>query len=32
VFGSMGWKKNDGSGVHYEFGGENWTIAKFLGK
>ena len=32
VFGSMGWEKNDGSGVHYEFGGENWTIAKFLGK
>jgi len=30
VFGSMGWKKKDGSGIHYEFGGENYTVAQFL--
>ena len=32
VFGSMGWKKKDGSGIHYEFGGENYTVAQFLNK
>ena len=32
VFGSMGWKRKNGKGIHYEFGGENWTIAQFLKK
>ena len=30
VFGSMGWKKQDGKGVHYEFGGLDWTVRQFL--
>ena len=30
VFGSMGWKRNNNKGIHYEFGGENWTIHHFL--
>jgi len=29
VFGSMGWKISSG-GIHYEFGGENWTVAQHL--
>ena len=30
-FGSMGWKKSDGSGIWWEFGGEDWTgIKSFL--
>ena len=29
VFGSMGWKKRSG-GIHYEFGGEGWTVSQFL--
>jgi hypothetical protein len=32
VFGSMGWKRKNGKGIHYEFGGENWTISQFLNK
>ena len=30
VFGSVGWKKRDGKGVHYEFGGLDWTVRQFL--
>jgi hypothetical protein len=29
VFGSMGWHKKSG-GIHYEFGGEDWTVKQFL--
>ncbi len=29
VFGSMGWKISSG-GIHYEFGGENWSVAQHL--
>ena len=29
VFGSMGWHKKTG-GIHYEFGGEDWTVKQFL--
>tara|TARA_R110000868_G_scaffold294737_2_gene555205 strand:+ start:85 stop:558 length:474 start_codon:yes stop_codon:yes gene_type:complete len=29
VFGSMGWKRKNGNGVHYEYGGEGWNVAKF---
>ena len=32
VFGSMGWKRKNRKGIHYEFGGENWTISQFLNK
>ena len=32
VFGSMGWKRKNGDGVHYEFGGENYTVKQFLKK
>jgi hypothetical protein len=33
VFGSFGWKKTDGSGIHYEYGGENYkAVADFLTK
>lgn len=32
VFGSMGWKENNGSGIHYEFGGEGWNVSKFMKK
>jgi NADH:ubiquinone oxidoreductase subunit E len=28
-FGSMGFEKKNGDGVHWEFGGENWTIKDF---
>ena len=27
-FGSMGWRKKDGSGVWWEFGGEDWRGVK----
>ena len=30
VFGSMGWKRKNGNGVHYEFGGEGFNVAKFM--
>ena len=30
VFGSMGWKKQQG--IHYEYGGENWTVSQHLKK
>lgn len=31
VFGSLGWKKRDGSGVWWEYGGEDWKgIKAFL--
>lgn len=29
IFGSMGWKKKSGE-IHYEFGGENWSVAQHL--
>ena len=29
-FGSLGWARRDGNGVHYEFGGEDWTMRQFL--
>ncbi len=29
IFGSMGWKKENGE-IHYEFGGENWSVAQHL--
>ncbi len=29
VFGSMGWKRKDGT-IHYEFGGENYTAKQFI--
>ena len=32
VFGSMGWKRNDGEGIHYEYGGVGWTTAQFMKK
>jgi hypothetical protein len=32
VFGSMGWKRKNGNGIHYEFGGENYTVKQFLNK
>jgi len=32
VFGSMGWKRKNGKGIHYEFGGEDYTVAKFMKK
>lgn len=28
VFGSMGFVKRDGSGVHWEYGGEDWSTVK----
>ena len=31
VFGSMGWNTKNG-GIHYEYGGANWTISQFLKK
>ena len=31
VFGSMGWAKKSG-GIHYEFGGDGWTVSQFLKK
>ena len=32
-FGSMGWRKKDGSGVWWEFGGEDWTgVSSFIKK
>ena len=30
VFGSMGWKRKNGNGIHYEFGGEGFNVAKFM--
>jgi hypothetical protein len=33
VFGSFGWKRKNGDGVHYEFGGENYkTFGDFMMK
>ena len=32
IFGSMGWKRINGNGIHYEFGGEGWTVSKFMKK
>lgn len=29
VFGSMGWERRRG-GIHYEFGGEGWSVAQHL--
>ena len=29
IFGSMGWKKKSGE-IHYEYGGENWSVAQHL--
>ena len=30
VFGSMGWKRMNGNGIHYEFGGEGWNVVQFM--
>jgi hypothetical protein len=32
VFGSMGWKKKSSSDVHWEYGGPDYTVSKFLKK
>jgi len=32
VFGSMGWKKKNGDGVWWEYGGEGYTIKQFINK
>ena len=32
VFGSMGWKRTSDNSIHYEFGGENYTVAQFMKK
>ena len=32
VFGSMGWKRKNGNGIHYEYGGEGWNVADFMYK
>ena len=29
-FGSLGWKRKSGEGIHYEFGGEGWKLHQFL--
>ena len=28
IFGSMGWRNK--TGIHYEFGGDGWTVSQFL--
>ena len=30
VFGSMGWKFRKSQKIHWEYGGENWTVHQFL--
>ena len=30
VFGSMGWRRTKDNSIHYEYGGENYTVAQFM--